>query len=272
MTKVYLTTIAVLLFQWSSAQGWRSVGARSLSLSGTVVASRDVWSYHHNPAGIAYVQKISAGLSYENRYLLKELQTQGMVVAVPLKIGVISAGVQSYGYRIYRTMRVGAGYSMKLAERIAAGVQLNYQGMRIENYGTRSNVTAEAGITADVTSDLTLGFSVMNIGRSKLAEFQDERYTTVMRLGLAYSVSGKVLILGEVQKEITSKLRPKLAVEYELLSDFFLRIGGAYNPPELSFGIGYIVKKAFKIDIGSAWQQHLGWCPHVGFTYELKKM
>lgn len=271
MTRIYLTTLLLTFNVIVNAQGWQPVGARSMSLANSTVAVADVWSFHHNPAGLAFVDQTSAGLSYENRFLLKELQTQGAVVAHPLKVGVISLGAQLYGYRVYRTTRIGLGYSMKLSERFSVGVQLNYQGLRIENYDSKSTVTAEFGFLAKVNEKIAIGFSLMNMGRSRLSDFQDDRFSTFMRLGLQYHISEKVSVFMEAEKEVESKLRWKGGLEYQLIDDFFIRVGGASNPMEITFGIGYQFINALKIDLGSAWQQHLGWSPHFGLTYIFKK-
>ncbi len=260
----------LLIFQSWKAQGWQPVGARSMSMANSTVAVSDVWSFHHNPGALANLKQISAGLSYENRYLLKELQTQAFVVAIPFKVGIISAGVQTYGYKIYRTTRIGFGYSMKLGEKLSAGVQMNYQGLRIENYGSKSSVTAEAGILAKINDKITVGFSILNFGRAKLSEFQDDRFSTYLRLGINYKLSERVMILAEAEKEIETRLRAKAGLEYELLERFYTRFGAASNPMELTFGFGYRFKNNFKLDLGSAWQQHLGWSPHFGLTYDFK--
>jgi hypothetical protein len=270
MTKLCLCAIMLFIFQSWKAQGWQPVGARSMSMANSTVAVSDVWSFHHNPGALGTLKQASAGLSYENRYLLKELQTQALVVAIPLKVGVLSAGAQTYGYKVYRTTRIGFGYSMKLGEKLSAGVQLNYQGLRIENYGSKNSVTAEAGILAKINKKIALGFSILNFGRTKLSEFQDDRFSTIMRLGINYQLSDKVTILAEAEKEIETPLRAKAGLEYELLERLYMRVGAASNPMELTFGFGYWFKNNFKLDLGSAWQQHLGWSPHIGLTYDFK--
>lgn len=270
MTRTCLTTITLLVHSALYAQGWQPAGARSMSMANSTVAVSDVWSFHHNPGALALIRKTSAGISYENRYLLKELQTQAMAIAHPLKAGVISAGAQLYGYRLYRTSRIGLGYSLKLTDRISAGVQLNYQRLRIEHYGSRSTVTAEAGLLAKINEKIAIGFSIMNVGRNKLSAFQDDRFSTFMRLGLNYRISDKAIVLVETEKEVQSRLRVKGGMEYEVLNSFFIRAGGACNPIEVAFGFGYQFKTGVKLDMGSAWQQQLGWSPHFGLTYELK--
>src|SRR5574343_1427280 len=134
------------------AQGWLTIGARSNFMGNSSVKLIDVWAFHHNPGAIVQLEKQAICISYENRFLLKELQSQGLVYGQALKKGVISFGAQTYGFKTYRTNRVGLGYSMKLSEKFSAGVQLNYQNIRLtENYGSKNTVTAELGILAKIT-------------------------------------------------------------------------------------------------------------------------
>lgn len=253
------------------SQGWQSVGARSNSLANATVANVDVWSYYQNPGALGFLDHPSIGVSYENRFLLKELQTQGLVYAHPLKVGVLSIGLQTYGYKIYRSDRIGVGYALKLSKNLALGVQLNYQDVRIQNYAYVGTATAEIGLLAELAPKLFLGFSVLNLNRARVAEFANDRLSTYFKLGLKYEISKSVNLFLEGEKEFTSKIRPKLAVEYQLVKKFYLRVGGAYNPPEVTFGIGYQFAIGLQLDAGSAWTQHLGWSPHVGITYDFKK-
>jgi len=252
------------------AQGWLPMGARSNSMGNSSVTLTDVWAFHHNPGAIADLEKQSIGISYENRFLLKELQSQGLVYGQPLKKGVISFGAQTYGFKTYRTNRVGVGYSMKLSELFSAGVQFNYQNIRLtENYGSKNTVTAEVGVLAKITEKWSVGVSAFNLGRNKLADFQDDRFTTLMRLGTSYKVSKKVLVTAEVEKNVDFALRAKAGVEYQLVDKFYLRGGFVTQPIEASFGFGYKFS-VFQLDFGSAYHQQLGWSPHFSFTYQRK--
>ena len=239
-----------------------------MSLANASVSLDDVWSFHHNPGAVGAIRKTAVGVSYENRYLLKELQSQALVVAHPLKKGVLSLGAQSYGYSLYRTNRIGLGYALKLSDKFYAGVQLNYLSLKISNYGQKGTVSGEAGVLAKINEQLSFGFSVINLNRAKVLIDQNDHFSTFFRLGLLYRVSFKVILLAEAEKEIESGIRPKGAMEYGFSENFFLRVGVAANPMELTFGTGFVFKKVYKLDIGSAWDQRLGWSPHVGFTFD----
>jgi hypothetical protein len=265
-----LLLLSFLLSSASFAQGWVPAGARSMSMGNASVTFRDVWAFHHNPGALGEVEALSGGVSYENRFLLKELQSQALAVALPLKVGVISVGANMYGYKRYRAYKAGLGYSLKLAEKISAGVQLNYQGLRITDYGSKGNVSAEAGIFARFTDNWTMGFSVFNLNRAKLAEFGDDRFSTYMRFGTAYEFSKKFLVALEAEKDLEYPLRVRGGVEYKLIEQFVLRTGVQTAPLEVSFGLGYHPKMVH-IDFGTSYHQILGWSPHFSMQFELNK-
>lgn len=257
------------LLTW--AQGWVPMGARSMSMANASVALSDVWAYHNNPGALGDVDEFSVGVSYENRFLLKELQSQGFAAVVPLKTGVLSVGGQTYGFTDFRTYRVGMGYSMKLSERFFAGVQMNYQGLQLsEGYGRADALSGEAGVYAKITDQLTLGASVNNIGRAKLSDFQDDRFSTVMRLGTSYHFSKRVMIALEVEKDLEYNPRLKAGIEYELVKQLKFRGGVATGPTELTFGMGYQFRE-FEIGCGTSYHQLLGWSPHFSLIFQRDK-
>jgi hypothetical protein len=269
--RIFLMTIFIFSLQFSFCQGWLPMGSRSHSLGNASVAIDDIWAYHHNPANLVSVKKLGFGLSYENRFLLKELQSQGFVVALPLKVGVISFGLQSFGFKNFRTNRLGVGYSMKLAEFLSCGVQLNYHQVRLTDaYGRKDALTAELGLKANITDNWKVAFSVFNLTRTKISEFGEDRLTTLMRLGTQYTFSEKVMLVAELEKNIEFPVRFKTGIEYSPIRKLFLRGGFATQPIELSAGLGYQFKEQFQLDIGSAYHQILGWSPNFSFTYQMK--
>lgn len=253
---------------WS--QGYRPVGARSAALGGASVCLEDVWAFHHNPGALATLKTFSAGAYYETRFLTKELQTQGLAIAMPLKSGVISAGAQLYGYEQYRSTRAGLGYSMELGQKLLAGVQVNLQHLRLAgNYGSSANATFEAGILAEIAPKWKVGASVLNIGRQRIA-LLDDRFTTTLRIGSLFAPSKKVSILLEAEKQVIHPFSFKGAVEYLPSEHFILRFGAHSGPAECSFGAGYR-NRGFSIDAGTIYHPVLGWTPNFGFTYQLQK-
>lgn len=269
--KIILLFTTLLLQSIVFSQGWVPVGSRSNALANASVTLIDAWAYHHNPGALGEITSPTVGVSYENRFLLKEFQSQGIAYAHPLKYGVISVGGQFYGYKLFRTQRVGVGYSLKLAKRFYAGVQINYQGLQLNsNYGNKNTVTGEIGLQTLITDNWRLGFSVLNVGASKLNSYQNERFATHFRLGMSYLLANKVLFLLEASKTIVDKVKIKGAVEYEPFKNFFIRAGVASAPLEITFGFGY-KWKVVSFDIGSAYHNVLGWSPNISITYSANK-
>ena len=268
----FLTFLFTLsLVSQGIAQGYYPMGSRAQSMGNAGNTLEDVWAYHHNPAALTGVKKMEIGICYENRFLLKELQSQGVAMALPLKKGVLSVGGQRFGYRNFISFKTGIGYSMKLSEFLSAGVQLNYAGVRLsDGYGSHGTVTAELGLLAKINDKWKIGFSIFNLGRNKLADYQEDRYTTVMRLGTSYKISPKVLLLAEAEKNVDYNLRGKIGLEYSVVSNFFIRGGFATEPIEVSFGMGYQFKKYLKLDVGSCYHQVLGWSPNFSLNYQLQ--
>lgn len=270
MKQALLSLLILTSFSFSYSQGWMPQGARSSALGNASTVLTDVFAFHHNPGALGFNTQGGVGVSYENRYLMRELQSQGITVVQPLKKGVVSAGAQFYGYETFRTNRIGAGYSMKLSENLSAGVQLNYLSVRLDQfYGTAHTLTGEVGMLAKLGDKLSLGFSVFNLGRTKLSKFQDDRLTTLMRLGAGYELSDQVLLLIEIENEITKNPRLKGGIEYTPNELFYVRAGFQGAPVEVSFGFGMKWNK-FKLDIATHYHQQLGWTPSVAMIYQFK--
>lgn len=266
--------LLLLLFTYTTfqgfGQGWNPVGARSASLANTSVCLDDVWAYHHNPGAAASIQQISVGAYYESRFLTRELQTQALAAAIPLKVGVITAGAQFFGYEQYRNTRAGVGYSMKFTDFLQIGVQGNIQTLRLGgNYGSTTSGTIEAGLLAKVSEKWSIGISVLNIGRQRINPISD-RFATVLRAGCRYQPSKKVSIFAEVEKQVITKISFRGALEYQPVKSFFIRLGAQSAPMEFALGFGYRVA-GFSIDLGSKYHQILGWTPNFGLNYQFKK-
>ena len=252
------------------SQGIYSSGARNVALSNASVALSDEWYFFNNPGATPSSQKMAFGVSYENRFLLKEMQSQTLVGVIPLKKGVLSFGSQVYGYSQFRSFKTGIGYALPLAEFISAGVQLNYQGVRLnQNYGSVNAMTAEFGLLTKLNKKVAIGFSIYNIGSALLDEYQYDRFTNLLRLGLKYQLSDKVMFLSEIEKNSEYPLNVKISTEYLPTDNVYLRGGFSLQPVAFSFGFGYVFEKFFMLDVGSTYHQVLGWSPAISCSYKL---
>jgi hypothetical protein len=246
------------------------VGARSAGMSHSSVTLNDHWSLFHNQAGLGRLKDISAGVYYENRFLVNSLSTGSFAVAAPTSSGTFGISMYTFGLTNYRESKFGLAYGRMLGEKISAGLQLNYLSTVLpEAYGRFNGFTAELGLQALLTDKIILGAHIYNISRAKLTDKNGLEYVpTVIRIGAMYKVSQKVFITTEFQKDIDHPIIFRAGTEYQPNEKFFLRMGIASNPGNYSFGFGYKMK-TISFDIAASYHQILGFTPQVGFNWSM---
>jgi hypothetical protein len=246
-------------------------GGRSAGVAGAAVTYSDVWSAFHNPAGLAYLKKFSAGAFNETPFLLNELSTRGVAVALPVAdLGVFGVSMSYYGFNLYNEKKIGLAYAKSFGEKISAAIQLDYLGTSIsEGYGSNSAFTVEAGFRAQILPKLFLGAHIFNPTRAKLADYDREKIPTVLKGGLSYLFSDKVTVSIESEKNMDADNIFKAGVEYHIVKILFVRGGISTNPVKTAFGFG-IDLDSFKFDIAASYHQQLGYTPNVSLTYQMK--
>ncbi len=241
--------------------------ARSHGLGNASVTLYDVWSTSNNQAGLAYIKNISAGIDYEERFLVKELSLKSVAVALPLKSGVFGISTSSFGYNLYSENKYGIAFAKSFGTAIAAGIQLDYFNTKIaEGYGSTGIPVVEMGLQARLTKNIILGSHLFNPTKAKLANYNNERIPTIMRLGLAYEFSDKIFVVTEVQKDIVYSPFFKLGIEYKPIKELYLRTGFCTTPAASTFGFGLLLKK-LKLDFASSFDSVLGFTPCAGLIY-----
>jgi len=247
------------------------LGARSAGMGHSSVGLSDVWSTHHNQAGLGWLESPVAGVFFQNKFLLKEMSYMGFAYAHPTKSGAFGVSFSNFGSSLYGESKFGIGYGMKFSEKITGGLQLNYHNTRLKNdYGKHSGVTAEFGIQANLNSKMMLSTHIFNPTRSKLNDYNDERIPTVLRIGINYKFSKQVLATVEAEKNLLNKPVFRAGLEYHTNDMIYLRAGIGTSPTLASFGVG-IKKDAYQFDIAASYHQVLGFSPEISFQYTLGK-
>lgn len=261
---------AILIFPFNLQAGNEHlpVGARSAGMAHSSVTLSDHWSLFHNQAGLGRLKDISAGVYYENRFLVNSLSTGSLALALPTTSGTFGLSVYTFGLSNYRESKFGLAYGRMLGEKISAGLQLNYLSTVLpEAYGKYHGFTAEFGLQALLTDKITLGAHIYNVSRAKLTDKNGLEYVpTVIRIGVMYKISTKVFVTSEFQKDIDHPIIFRAGTEYQPNEKLFLRIGIASNPGNYSFGFGYKMK-TISFDIAASYHQILGFTPQVGFNW-----
>jgi len=271
MKKSISVLILSLLTTWLFAQSNIHFGARSAGMGNASVTLSDVWSTHNNQAGLAWLQTPSIGVYYQNKFSVSELSNLGLAYARPLKKGTIGFQWSNFGYSLYQENKIGLAYALQLSENLSGGVQLDYLRTQLGGiYGSNSALAAEIGLQAKLTSKVTIGAHFYNPTRAKLNDYNKEAIATIMRLGIDYRFSEKVLLVIETEKDIDHIAMLKTGIEYKANDKFYFRAGVATGPSLGSFGFGLNMEK-YKLDIAASYHQVLGFSPELSFVYQFKK-
>lgn len=245
------------------------VGSRQAGMGRTSVSITDFWSIQNNQAGIALIDKISAGIYYESRFSLSQLSDKNAAVVVPTGIGVLGLTFNHFGYELYSDMKIGLVYARSFGQYFRMGVQLDYLLTTLgDNYGTKSNVTFEIGIQSDVTKKLTIGAWVYNPIQVKLADYNNEKIPTIFRFGLTWKILDGFIANIEAEKNTNyGPIVIRGGLEYGINDKFFFRGGFSTREEIFSMGFGFNIK-FLRFDISAVMHQSLGFSPQSSLIFQ----
>ena len=269
---VGLVLVFFMLITSVSAQiGNDMLGARSAALGGYNATLSDVWSTNNNQAGLGFVEDMTGGIYYENRFLLSETSYKAGAFVLPVKTGALGLSVSSFGYELYNETKAGLSYGQHFGDKFSVGVQLNYLNTKLtQEYGSKTAVTGAIGAIAKLSKEFTLGVHVYNPSRSKLTNDNNERIPTIMKLGVEYKFSDKVMFVVSTEKDVDFNARVNAGIDYHITEMFYLRGGISTNPTQYAFGAGMQLKH-FKVDLSSSFHQTLGITPAISIVYSKKE-
>lgn len=249
------------------------IGGRAAAMGGTSVASLGLWAMQNNPAGMASLDKISLGLYYENRWMLRETAYKCGAAALPTKFGCLGLSFNQFGSSKYNENKFGLAYAKAFGPYLQIGLQLDYLSVRIGNdYGKQSAVTFELGIQSQITPKLRLGTYIFNpVSISIEQSLYQDRLPIVFRFGAAYQFTKDFVGQCEIEKNTNREgVSLRSGLEYEALKHFYVRAGLQTNPSVLTFGVGYSIRFA-RIDVAGQLHQVLGPSIQVGMIFSIGK-
>lgn len=241
-------------------------GARQIAMSGSDVAlSDDVFSIFNNPAGLAQLNWRELGVYYSpSPFGFKELANEYMAYTEPLSFGSASLGVMSYGYDLYREVKILPCLSMRFFNKLFAGFTVTIHHISIMGYGSKTAYYLNAGCLFYITNDLRSGFSITNINRATFTTNQDP-IPIILKTGLSYNIINNFSLNTALEKDIKYNLSFMSGINYDITENFSLRIGFANEPSKFSGGIGINIS-SFNFDYAFFTHPDLGVTHQAGIT------
>jgi hypothetical protein len=269
---ILICCLSVLLNKQTWASGERiPAGAKAAGMCGTAVASIDFWSLRNNQAGLAWMKNVTAGLAFENRFLLADISMQEVGVALPFRFGTIGISLTRFGNNLYNELQGGITYARKFGKSFGMGVQFNFGRLHlVGDYGGRNVVSCQIGMIYQPDRQFTLGVHIVNPVPVKVTGQPDEYLPAGINLGLAWHLSDAFLTIIEVEKDLLNPPVFRGGAEYHFTKPLYARIGLSTNQVSFSFGFG-IETGRLALDFATGYHPSLGFSPSGSLVYSFKR-
>ena len=268
----YLLFFSCLLNWQNSFAGndKNSLGARAGALGGASVTFADAFSVFANQAGLAQAQSLQIGLFAENRFLLKDLSSYSLGVAIPVqKVGAFGVGVNYFGNAAFNQQQISLGYGRLLFEKLSMGVSFDVHNYSIAEYGSKAIFSFGIGLRYNLNAKLAIGAQVSNPLRQQLTEDREDIAPSIIKLGGAFTPSDRVTFLVEAEKNIDRNMQFKAGIEYRPIDMLYLRGGISTEPNSFSAGIGCQLNP-ITIDLATSFHPVLGYIPQSSIIFKGK--
>ena len=271
--KLLLTLVLFVLFGFAAsenkAQEVFQSGSRFQALSDASSGLTGGWSVFGNQAGLAGINRIVVGGSFQNRFLVNELSTRSGFLVLPIQSSVFALSISQFGQIPFRQEKYGLAYAQQVSPKLNFGIQFNCHRLFLsEENRSVSSFGAELGIQYLFSEHFVAGFHLTNPYRTGVKLSAGTfRYPSRIKVGTFYRLSDLFSLTSELENDFDDHFVLKSGIEYTILEKLFVRAGFAGKPYQFSAGIGFEAKK-LTIDLATTYNQYLGNSPSVSFQYE----
>ncbi|MDR1592118.1 MAG: hypothetical protein LBS16_04445 [Prevotellaceae bacterium] len=226
MKKTLFVLLALITMIDLSAQLENSISG-SASIAETSVADGRRWMPFHNPANLGYLDNTEVGLTFENRFFIKELSTKiahAGIVTGKVNIGV---GVSHFGYSVYHDILAGAALARNFSDRFAIGVQFNYfTSYFVQENRYRGALLGQIGANIKINTRLNVAFNAFNPFLTNIkTETSVKKLPSVYSLGTSFFFSESLVWRTQADKNLNANYRFATGFEYYFRDVFTLKLG-----------------------------------------------
>jgi hypothetical protein len=261
MKPILYSVLAVLFGYFCEAQDAATL-SHSTATCNYNLSSPTAWSSTCNPAGISDIKKLSFCALFQNHFLLKDVSTQYICAAFPIKKTLsFSSSLYRFGNHFFSKNEWNNAIAIKLNEKLSSGIQLHTQYIYQSEERNRWQIFPEIGISYKIKEKITWSSSLQNFISNKISV--DKKQT--LRLGLSYCFDKKVKT--HLQCIFNSGKYPVLAaaIDYQFNDKLYFGFNISSSAQPFHFGIAYQLQK-IKTSIDFAYHQQLGFSPISSFS------
>ncbi|MBK7712728.1 MAG: hypothetical protein IPN67_17320 [Bacteroidales bacterium] len=242
-------------------------GAGEAGMGYACVVKEGFWSSFHNQALLPFNNTAQFAVNYENRFGIKELGTSTAGAIIPVGKASVGAVYSHFGYTDFKRDIAGLACGVKLSEKIAAGVQIDYFTERTSGeYNTHRFVSFEAGLIAMPADNIRVGCHLFNPLPNSLRK---NNQPVSLSVGAGIDLSNILFAGAEAEMSSGSNLTLRTGFEYEAVKNLRLRAGFSTRNNSFCFGTGYEIGFV-TMDLGFTTHDRLGVTSSVSFIFKIK--
>ncbi len=133
-------------------------GAGQAGMAFACTASSGHWNSFHNQALMAGCSDVTAGLSFESRFMMTEMSSKAISLVIPGSTAPLGIIATHFGNGQYSSTFAGLGSALTVSEGLSFGIQADLIAETgIGEYRNVYHATFEAGLAARISPALTLG-------------------------------------------------------------------------------------------------------------------
>lgn len=245
-----------------------STGSKPAGMGNAFVSQYDVFSVFHNQAGLAKIDRTSISMFYENRFMVKQLSTRAGIIAFATESGNFALQFNAFGPAQWGETNIGIAYSRFITEKISAGLQLNYFGVKLpEENATAISASFELGAIYQLSEKSFLGIHVANPYSPAINTLAyNEKIPWRINFGGHTQFTSDFQLSYEIEKIEIYPLNVKTGVQWQAVNDFYIRGGVNTSPVRFYTGFGY-QSRFFIFDAAIGYHQYLGAIPSVSLIF-----
>jgi hypothetical protein len=209
-----------------------------ISTSESIVVSNQLPSaYLLNPAVSSQVQNNHFSLFYTQPYGVPGLMSGAFISHY--RSGRYGFGFTTtvLGNEIYRENQLVGNISREFFDRrLAVGVNLRWNLLSVENYGSLSVLGVDAGLQYQLQRGILMGFAVRNINHPQLTDHA-EQLPIVTQWGMSFQLTDRFDTYIALSKDSWYPLSVRIGVLMRINSILLVHSGFNSNPAIPSFGL-----------------------------------
>ena len=256
-----------LSFQFVKGQEAVVVPASIQAMGGGGASLPEVDVLALNPAS-ASSSGFTVGISYANRFLLKELAAGDALLVFPVSGSRVFAEFGQFGSSAFRENYAGIGLARKFGTHFSGGVQFHYFQLRMAESDRKPGFsTFSLGLNC-TSENFGVGLSVFNplSQQMRSGDFSHE-YPCVARFGVHKVFGDDLLVVSEITWDERAEATVHAGLQYFLLERFCMRAGVQTSSPSCSMGLGFLFGHV-QADFAFSYHEYLGFSPSVSFYFK----